>query len=161
MLSKQQFCAVVIHADGTLLPCCQGLVVGYDRLHRLLDPPYSSPPRDHSLISTRLTIAKTCLDCQNSQRESSLDHSYSQFPTRILSRSPTSPSHLQQARFLGYSSLYWRIYANGTFQIALALRLFHVSSNCISSRILWKAQKPYVYPIHCDKPSLFNGLLCT
>ena len=45
----------------------------------------------------------------------------------------------------------------GPFQIGLVLKLFDVSNNRISTKILRKAQKPYVHPIRCDEFSLSNG----
>ena len=138
---------------GTLLACCQGLVV--------VDKDTSAVRLIHFTVQEYLrarpelfgtphsTIAETCLSYLNSQQVNAL---------------PARPSpDLRGAPFLEYSSLYWGIHAKRDLSDCaklLALKLFDDLHSHISIQILLQAQKLYVYRIDFDKLSLFNGLHC-
>jgi len=135
---------------GTLLTCCQGLVVvgkGASTV-RLIHFTLQEYLRAHSELfgTAHSTIAETCLSYLNSQK------------VKALSTSP-SPD-LQSTPFLGYSSLYWGIHAKRDLSGCakrLALELFDYK-NHISTKILLKAQGRYFCNVDFDKPSLFSGL---
>ena len=138
---------------GTLLACCQGLVVVQKEastvhlIHLTLqeylraDPDIFGPA--HSAIS------ETCLTYLNSHQ------------VKAISTSP-SPG-FQGTPFLEYSSLYWGVHAKRDLSDRaklLALKLFEDYKNHMSTKILLGAQKRYCYALDLDKISLFSGLHC-
>ena len=103
-----------LHTDnvpsiGTLLSCCQGLVV--------MDKEASTVQLIHFTLQERLraqpelfgtahaTMAETCLSYLNSQQ------------VKALSTSSTPDLH--GTPFLEYSSVYWRTHAKRTFRVTL------------------------------------------
>jgi len=138
---------------GTLLACCQGLVVigkEASRL-RLIHFTLQEYLRAHpSLFSApHSTMAETCLSYLNSQQ------------VKVSSTSP-SPD-LQDTPFLKYSSLYWGVHARKELSDCakqLALKLFDDYNNHISSKILLKDLIQHFYVFDFDKPYLFSGLHC-
>jgi len=138
---------------GTLLACCQGLVV-VDKealTIRLIHFTLQEFLRAHPELfgTAHSTMAETCLSYLNLQQVKALP--------------PSHPLDLQSAPFLEYSSLYWGIHAKRHLSDCaklLALKLFDNYNNHISIPILLKAQGPYNYYIGLDKLSLFNGLHC-
>jgi len=138
---------------GTLLACCQGLVVVekevstvrliHFTLQEYLRARSGPPDAAHS------TIAETCLSYLNSTQVKA----FSIFPFPDLHETP----------FLGYSSLYWGVHAKGHISDRtkrLALKLFDGYHRHISARILLEAQEMYLYGMDFDEPSLFSGLHC-
>jgi len=138
---------------GTLLACCQGLVV-VDKeastirlIHITLQEYLQAHPE--LFRTAHPTIAETCLSYLNSQQ------------VKALSTSPTP--YLPGTPFLEYSSLYWGTHAKkhlSYYAKLLALKLFDDYNNHISTPILLKAQELYAHHINFDKLSLFNGLHC-
>jgi len=136
---------------GTLLSCCQGLVV-IDKetsivrlihftLHEYLraHPEFSGPAHP--------TMAETCLSYLNSQQ------------IRALSTS-TFPD-LGSTPFLEYSSVYWGTHAKRDLSDcakSLALKLFDNHNNSMPTRILLKSQGHWEYHTDSDKLCLFGGL---
>jgi len=138
---------------GTLLACCQGLVV-IDKeasVVRLIHFTLQEYLRAHPQLfnAPHSTIAETCLSYLNSQQ------------VKALSTTP-SPD-LQSTPFLEYSSLYWGTHAKrGLSDRAklLALKLFHNYNNHISGKILLVERTRYDYSVNLEKLSLFSGLHC-
>ena len=142
-----------IPSTGTLLACCQGLVV-IDKeastvrlIHFTLQEYLCAHPQ---LFGTaHSTIAETCLSYLNSQQ------------VKALSIAP-SPD-LQSTPFLEYSSLYWGTHAKRGLSDStklLALKLFDDYNNHISAKILLKARARSLYSVNFQKLSLFSGLHC-
>jgi len=142
-----------IPSIGTLLACCQGLVV-VDKetstlrlIHFTLQEYLWAHPE---LFSTaHSTIAETCLSYLNSEQIKALS---------------TNPYHdLQSTPFLEYSSLYWGIHARkelSDYGRILALKLFDDHKNHIAVKTLLEVQWRYVSGVHFDKLSLFSCLHC-
>ena len=138
---------------GTLLACCQGLVVIDKEAStvRLIHFTLQEYLRAHpELFSTAHSeMAETCLSYLNSRQVKALPAS--------------TPPDLQNTPFLEYSSLYWGAHAKRDLSDCaklLALKLFDDYSNHISSKILFEARGRGVYNVNSDKPSLFSGLHC-
>jgi len=136
---------------GTLLSCCQGLVVVDKKAStvRLIHFTLLEYLRTHGeLFGTAHSImAETCLSYLNSQQ------------VKALSTSP-SPD-LWGTPFLQYSSLYWGVHAKRNLShcgILLALKLFDDCDNYIPTKILLETQGSYQCAIDLDKISLFGGL---
>ncbi|RPB02754.1 hypothetical protein L873DRAFT_1801779 [Choiromyces venosus 120613-1] len=94
------------------------------------------------------TIAETCLSYLNSRQ------------VKALSTSP-SPN-LKGTPFLEYS-LYWGTHAKRDLSDCaklFALEPFDNYTNHISTKIPFKAEKPYCNAVGFDKPSFFSGLHC-
>jgi len=138
---------------GTLLLCCQGLVV--------MDKEASTVRLIHFTLQEYLkahveffgvahaTMAETCLSYLNSQQVKALP----------ASSSPDLPS----TPFLEYSSVYWGVHAkrglsNRAELLVLALKLFDDYNNQIPTRILLEAQEYYSPTIDSTKLFLFRGL---
>ena len=136
---------------GTLLACCQGLVVveketsAVRLIHFTLQEYLQAHPDlfgpAHSII------AEACLTYLNSQQ------------VRILppSHSPNS----QDTPFLEYSSLYWGVHAKRDLSDCakqLAFKLFDDYNSHISIKILFRAQN--IWGVDADKTSRFSGLHC-
>ena len=138
---------------GTLLACCQGLVVvdkeaSTVRLIHFTLPEYlRAHPEFFSTAHS--TIAETSLTYLNFRQ------------VKDLSTSP-SPD-LQDTPFLEYSSLYWGVHAKrGLSDCAklLALKLFDDYNGHISTQLLFSAENPYTGLANFDRLSLFSGLHC-
>jgi len=136
---------------GTLLFCCQGLVVVDKKSStvRLIHFTLQEYLRAHLALFgiTHSTVAETCLSYLNSQQ------------VKDLSTVP-SPD-LQNTPFLEYSSLYWGTHAKRDLSECgklLALKLFDDCSNQIPTKILLEAQQYYSPTIDSAKLSLFGGL---
>ena len=142
-----------IPSIGTLLACCQGLVVVEKEAStvRLIHFTLQEYLRAHPDLfgSAHSIMAETCLSYLNSEQVKAF--SISPFPG------------LQNTPFLDYSSLYWGVHAkrdsSGCVK-QLALRLFDSYDRHISARILLESRKIYWYAMDFDKPSLFSGLHC-
>jgi len=142
-----------IPSIGTLLACCEGLVLGDTEAStlRLIHPTLQEYLRAHPELfgTAHSKIAETCLSYLNSHEVKAL---------------AGIPSHYHQsAPFLEYSSLYWGVHAKkelSDYAKLLSLKLFDNYNNHISARILLEAQKLHAYYIDFDKLSLFNGLHC-
>jgi len=142
-----------IPSIGTLLACCQGLVV-VDKeastirlIHFTLQEYLLAHP---GLFGTaHSTIAETCLSYLNSQQ------------VKALPTSP-SPDH-QSSPLLEYSSLYWGIHAERELSDGaklLALKLFDYYSNHISIKIFLEAKGSYYHNFLSLEPYIFSGLHC-
>jgi len=145
-----------LHADnvpsiGTLLACCQGLIVVEKEasMIRLVHFTLHEYLRAHPDLfnAAHSTMAETCLTYLNSQQ---------------VKASSTSPSpDLQDTPFLEYASLYWGVHAKKDLSDCaklLALRLFGDYNSHISTKILLKAQNMRI--VHVNKFSGFSGLHC-
>ena len=137
---------------GTLLSCCQGLVV-VDRkasVVRLIHFTLQEYLRAHPKLfgTTHSTMAETCLSYLNSQQ------------VKALSIIPSPDLH--STPFLQYSSLYWGAHAKRDLSDcakSLALRLFNDCNNQISTKILLEAQVYYSHiTIDSAKLPRFGGL---
>jgi len=141
-----------VPSTGTLLTCCQGLVVVEKEAStvRLIHFTLQEYLRAHPDLfgAAHSTMAETCLSYLNSQQAKAF--------------SISAPPNFQDTPFLEYSSLYWGVHAKrDTSDCAeqLALKLF--DDGCdrhISTKILLEAQEMYWYSMDFDKPSLFGGL---
>jgi len=138
---------------GTLLACCQGLVVVDKEAStiRLIHFTLQEHLRAHPELfgTAHSTIAETCLSFLNSQQ------------VKTLSTSPIPD--LRSMPFLQYSSLYCGIYAKkGISDCAklLALKLFEDYNYRISTKILLKAQGWYICKGNVRDLSVFTGLHC-
>jgi len=135
---------------GTVLACCEGLLavdkeVSTVRLiHSTLQEYLRAQPE--LLGAAHSTMAETCLSYLTSQQ------------VKALSTNPSSGP--QEMPFLEYCSLYWGMHAKRDLSECaklLALKLFDEYNNHISTKIFFKAQRPYPH-LDFDKPSLFSGL---
>jgi len=142
-----------IPSIGTLLACCQGLIV-IDKeastarlIHFTLQEYLRALPQLFGAAHS--TIAETCLSYLNSQQ------------VKALSTTP-SPD-LQSTPLLEYSSLYWGTHAkrdlSGRAKL-LALKLFDNYNNHISGKILLEERTRRHYIVDLEKLSLFSGLHC-
>ena len=142
-----------IPSIGTLLACCQGLVVVEKEAStvRLIHFTLQEYLRAHRDLfgAAHTTMAETCLSYLNSQQVKAI---------------PIVPfPDLQEVPFLKYASLYWGVYAKRHLSDCakqLALKLFDGYDRHISSRILLEAQEMYWYGMDFNEPSLFNNLHC-
>jgi len=137
---------------GTLLACCQGLVVVDKEAStiRLIHFTVQEYLRAHPDLfsTTHSTIAETCLSYLNSQQVKAL--------------SASSIIDLQSTPFLTYSSLYWGYHTKWELSDCAKLlvqELFDNYNNHISAWILLKAQY-LLHGVDFNKLSLFNGLHC-
>ena len=139
---------------GTLLSCCQGLIVVDKKASvvRLIHFTLQEYLRAHlKLFSTaHSTMAETCLSYLNSQQVKALS---------------TIPSlDLQSTPFLEYSSVYWGAHANRDLSDCaklLALKLFNDCSNQVPTEVLLRGQEYYSnFTIDTTKLSWFSGLHC-
>ena len=136
---------------GTLLACCQGLVV-VDReasAIRLIHFSLQEYLRAHPELfhKTHSTIAETCLSYLNSPQVKALS-------------TGLSPD-LRGTPFLEYSSLYWGAHAKRDLSDCaklLAMKLFDDRDNQIPIKILLEAQDYYSCAIDSAKMSRFGGL---
>ena len=142
-----------VPSRGTLLACCQGLVVVNREAStiRLIHFTLQEYLRAHPGIfgTTHSTIAETCLSYLNSQQ------------VKALSASPTP--NFQNTPFLEYSSLYWGVHAKMELSNCaklFALKLFDDYNSHISARIFLTAQELSDYHVNFNEISLFNGLHC-
>ena len=138
---------------GTLLACCQGLVVVEKKSStiRLIHFTLLEYLRAHpDLFGTaHSTIAEICLGYLNSRQ--------------VKAFSTTPSPDLQDTPFLEYSSLYWGVHAKRHLTDCakqLALMLFDDYNRHISIKILLITQQMYWHPNDFDEPSHFNGLHC-
>ena len=138
---------------GTLLACCQGLVVVEKEVStvRLIHLTLQEYLRAHPNLfgAAHSTMAETCLSHLNSHQ------------VKAFSTSP-SPD-LRDTPFLEYSSLYWGVHAKRDLSDCakqLALKLFDGYDRHISARILLEAQETHWDTIDFNEPSLFSGLHC-
>jgi len=136
---------------GTLLTCCQGLVVVEKEAStvRLIHFTLKEYLRAHLALfsAAHSVMAETCLSYLNSQ------------PVKAFSTSP-SPD-LQDVPFLEYSSLYWGVHAKRDLSDCaklLALKLFDDYVDHTSAKILMKAQN--ILSFYIDRFSGFSGLHC-
>ena len=144
---------------GTLLACCQGLVV-IDKeasIVRLIHFTLQEYLRAHpQLIGTaHSTIAETCLSYLNSQQVKAL--STTPFPDLQSIR------YLRGIPFLEYSSVYWGTHAKRDLSDRaklLARKLFDDYKNHVSTKILMDASGLYRSEFDSWKPTLFSGLHC-
>jgi len=136
---------------GTLLSCCQGLVVVDKKastvrlIHFTLQEYLKA--RVELFGAAHATMAETCLSYLNSQE------------VKALSAGP--PPDLRSAPFLEYSSVYWGAHAKRDLSNCakiLALKLFDDYNNQIPTKILLEAQKYYSPNIDSAKLHLFGGL---
>ena len=135
---------------NTLLACCQALVVVEKKssavrlIHFTLQEHLLAHP---DLFGTaHSTIAETCLTYLNSDQIKAIS---------------TTPSDLQDAPFLEYSSLYWGAHAKKDLSDCakqLALKLFDDYNRHTSTKILMKAQN--MWGADVDGFSGFSGLHC-
>jgi len=140
-----------IPSIGTLLACCQGLVVVEKEgstvrlIHFTLQEYLRTRP--DLFGAAHSTMGEICLTYLNSQQ------------VKAVSTSPSpDPQH---ARFLEYSSLYWGVHAKRDLSDRvklLARRLFDDHNNPMPAKTLLQAQKRYWYIGDVDKISLFSGL---
>jgi len=138
---------------GTLLACCQGLIV-IDKeasIVRLIHFTLQEYLRAHPQLlgAAHSTIAETCLSYLNLQQ------------VKALSTTP-SPD-LRGTPFLEYSSLYWGTHAKRDLSDRaklLALKLFDNYNNHISGKILLEERTRSHYTVNLKKLSLFSGLHC-
>ena len=136
---------------GTLLDCCQGLVVLERKAStvRLIHFTLQEYLRAHPRIfpAAHKKIAETCLTYLNSQQVKAI----------LASRSPD----VQHTPFLEYSSLYWGVHAKRDFSDCaklLALKLFNDYDRHISTKFLLIAQNLWGVDVH--EFSGFSGLHC-
>ena len=136
---------------GTLLACCQGLVVVEKEastvrlIHFTLQEFLRARP--HLFGPAHATITEACLTYLNSQQ------------VKALSTSP-SPD-LQDTPFLEYCSIYWGAHAKrdlSDYAKLLALKLFDDYDCHISTKILMKTQN--LWGLKVVKYSGFTGLHC-
>ena len=142
-----------IPSIGTLLACCQGLVV-VDKetstirlIHFTLQEYLLAHPELFSAAHS--TIAETCLSYLNSQEVKAI-------PARPF-------PDLRGIPLLKYSSLYWGMHAKRDLSDCaklLALKLFDNGNNHLSTEILLRAQGQYSFNVSFDELSLFSGLHC-
>ena len=142
-----------IPSTGTLLACCQGLIVIDKEAStvRLIHFTLQEYLRAHPQLfnTAHSTIAETCLSYLNSQK--------------IKALSTTPSPDLQRTPFLEYSSLYWGIHAKRELSDCakmLALKLFDGYNDHISAKILLEERARYHYYVNFKKLSLFSGLHC-
>ena len=142
-----------IPSIGTLLACCQGLVVigkeasTVQLIHFTLQEYLRAHPQLFGAAHS--TIAETCLSYLNLQQVKAL--------------SPIAPSDLRSTPFLKYSSLYWGTHAKRNLSDCaklLALKLFDNYNNHISGKILLEERMRFYYKPNFEKLSLFSGLHC-
>ena len=165
-----------IPSIGTLLYCCQGLVV-IDKeastvrlIHTTLHEYFRAHP---DLFSTaHSTIAETCLSYLDSHQVKALSASPSRDFRRTRFREDSGldwedSSPFSDLLFLEYSSLHWGTHAKKDLSDRaklLALKLFDDYNNHISAKILVNAQEGaqggYLYTIDFNTPFLFSGLHC-
>ena len=138
---------------GTLLACCQGLVVIEKEAStvRLIHFTLQEYLRTRTDLfgAAHSTIAEICLSYLSSQQVKAISTSHS--------------PDLQHTPFVEYSSLYWGVHAKRDLSDCakqLALKLFEDQSHHLSTKILLKAQRLYWHTIDFDKPSPFSGLHC-
>jgi len=143
-----------IPSIGSLLACCQGLVVVDKEAStiRLIHFTLQEYLRAHPALfgTAHSTIAETCLSYLNSQQ------------IKALSTNP-SLDLLQITPFLQYSSLYWGIHAKRELSDRaklLALKLFDDFSGHISTKVFLEAKGSYYHNLLSPKPYLFSGLHC-
>ena len=136
---------------GTLLSCCQGLVVVDKKASvvRLIHFSLQEYLRAHPELfpKTHSTIAETCLSYLSSQQ------------VKVLSAIPSLD--LRDTPFLEYSSVYWGVHAKldlSDCAKSLAMRLFDDHNNQIPIKILLEAQDYYSCTLDSAKISLFGGL---
>ena len=136
---------------GTLLACCQGLVVVDKEVFtvRLIHFTLQEYLRAHPDLfgAAHSAMAEACLSYLNSRQ--------------VKAISASLPFERQKTPFLEYSSLYWGVHAKKNLSDRsklLALKLFGDCNNHISTKTLLKAQKPYCYGVDFNKISLFTGL---
>ena len=142
-----------IPSIGTLLACCQGLIVVEKEastvrlIHFTLQEYLRGRP--DLFNAAHSTMAETCLSYLNFQQVKAF---------------PTGPSpDLNETSFLEYSSLYWGVHAKRDLSYCakqLALKLFNDYNCHISTKILMKALKSDWYTADFNNPSLFSGLHC-
>ena len=138
---------------GTVLACCQGLVVvdkeasTIQLIHFTLHEYLRAHPK---LFGTaHSTIAETCLSYLNSQQ--------------IKALSTSSSSDLQSTPFLEYSSLYWGMHAKRDLSDCaklLALKLFDNFQNHPSIKVLVGTQKGRPPSLKYNESLRFSGLHC-
>jgi len=136
---------------GTVLACCQGLVVVEKEAStvRLIHFTLQEYLRAHPDLfgAAHSTMAETCLSYLNS-------HQVKAFPIFPF-------PDLQDIPFLEYASLYWGVYAKRDLSDCgkqLALNLFDDYNRHTSTKILMKAQN--MWGVDVDGFSGFGGLHC-
>jgi len=136
---------------GTLLTCCQGLVVVDKKAStvRLIHFTLQEYFRVHPELfgAAHSAIAETCLSYLNSKQ--------------VMAFSTSPPHDLQSTPFLEYSSVYWGIHAKRDLSDCakqLALKLFDDYNNHLSAKVLLKAQISGAYSRDFNYPSRFSGL---
>ena len=142
-----------IPSIGTLLACCQGLVVVEKEapkvrfIHFTLQEYLQAHP--DLFGSAHSTMAETCLSYLNS--------------LQVKSISTSRSSDLSDTLFLEYSSLYWGVHAERDLSDCakqLALKLFDDYNCHISTKLLLKALGWEWYDANFNNPSPFGGLHC-
>jgi len=149
-----------IPSIGTLLACCQGLVV-IDKeasIVRLTHFTLQEYLRAHPQLfgTAHSTIAETCLSYLNSQQVKDLSITLSPGLQSIRDLRSIPP-------FLEYSSVYWGTHAKRDLSDRaklLARKLFDDYNNHVSTKILMKANGWYSSEFDSGKPTLFSGLHC-
>ena len=136
---------------GTLLSCCQGLVVVDKKASavRLIHFTLQEYLRAHPKLfgTTHSTMAETCLSYLNSHQVKAL----SIIPSPDLHGTP----------FLEYSSVYWGAHAKLDFSDRaklLVVKLLDDRNNQIPTKLLLEAQVYYSHAIDSAKLCLFGGL---
>jgi len=140
-----------ISSIGTVLACCQGLVVvnkeasAIGLIHFTLQEYLRA---HHELFdAAHSTIAETCLSYLNSHQ--------------IKTLSTSSSSDPQSIPFLEYSSLYWGMHTKRDLSDCaklLALKLFDDCSSHISTKIPPEAKKLYYHNSLSHGPHVLSGL---
>ena len=140
-----------IPSIGTLLACCQGLVVVEKEastvrlIHFTLQEYLRAHPDLFSAVHS--TIAEICLTYLNSQQ------------VKAFSTSPSPDT--KHAPFLDYSSLYWGVHTKRDLSDCaklLALKLFDDHNNHMPTKTLLQAQQKDWLTGDFDKIHLFSGL---
>ena len=152
-IGSPNFSSDNVPSIGTLLACCQGLVVvdketsGIRLIHFTLQEYLRAHPELFGAAHS--TMAETCLSYLNSLQVKALP---------AISR-----PDLQGTPFLEYSSLYWGMHAKRELSDrakSLALKLFDDLSSHPFTKILLKAHGWDLYDVGIDELSLFSGLHC-
>ena len=135
-LISPRICVATIEGIGTLLSCCQGLIVVDKKAStiRLIHFTLQEYIKAHAKLpsTAHSIIAETCLSYLNSQQ------------VKAHSTSP-SPDPLSTP-FLKYSSVYWGVHAKRDLSDCaklLVLRLFDDCYNQIPTKILLEGQEYY------------------
>ena len=136
---------------GTLLSCCQGLVVVDEKAStvRLIHFTLQEYLRAHPELfgTAHSIIAETCLSYLSSQE--------------VMALATVPSPDLRSSPFLEYSSVFWGAHAKQDLSDCaklLALKLFDNHNNLTPIKVLLEAQRRYPYIVDYDKLYLFSGI---